>query len=115
MKDARRGEPVIDQFLHALPCEPVFLTSSPERASPVIGHTMPERRKRSAVCRDRIVVEVACHHLPQPLPLFGDRVVHAAPQLLLDVLQLRSHTVAAGLPLELEFSVARKSADKGEA
>ena len=44
-----QGQPVVDKFLHALPCEPVFLTSSPERASPVIGHIMPERRERPAI------------------------------------------------------------------
>jgi hypothetical protein len=42
-------------------------------------------------------------------------MMHAAPQLLFDVLQLRSHAVAAGLPLELEFTVAGAPADEGKA
>ena len=42
----------------------------------------------------------ACHHLPQPLSLVGDRIVHPAPELLLDLPHLGPFTVAAGPPKE---------------
>ena len=49
---------------------------------------MSERRKRPAIGRHRIVGEVAGYDLPQPSPLLRDRLVHPAPKLRLDVLQL---------------------------
>jgi len=104
MKDARLGKPVIDQPCHAIPREPVFLTAPSKRASPEVGHMVPERRKGSAIGWDRIVGKVAGHDLPQPPPLFGDRLMHPAPKLRLNVLQLAQHAVASGLPLKLESS-----------
>src|SRR6516225_1341782 len=107
MKDARLGKPVIDQLRHAIPCEPVFLTAPSKRASPEVGHMVPERRKGSAIGGDRIVGKVAGHDLPQPPPLFGDRLMHPAPpKLRLNVLQLAQHAVASGLPLKLEVPAA---------
>jgi hypothetical protein len=43
MKDARRGKPRGLKLCHATPREPIFLTASPKRAPPVVGHPMPER------------------------------------------------------------------------
>src|SRR3984893_5703084 len=115
MKDARRGKPVSDQLRHAFPCEPAFLAAPPERSPPEIGHIMPERRERPAICRDRIVGEVASHDLPQPFPLLWDRLMHSPQWLRLNVPQLSPHAVASGLPLKLEVAAARSTADEGEA
>src|SRR5690349_17262879 len=95
MKDAWLGKPVIDQLRHAVPCEPAFLTAPTKRASPEVGHMMPERRERSAIGWNRVVAEVAGHDLPQPLPLFGNGPMHSAPQLHLDVPQLPQHAVTS--------------------
>jgi len=46
--------------------------------------------------------------------LFRDRPVHALSHLRLDVLELRPHAVAPGLPLKLEVPFARFSADERE-
>src|SRR6516164_7556699 len=51
---------------------------------------------------------MACNDLPQPVTLSWDRLVHSPPQLRLDA-------VAPGLPLKLEGSPARFTADEGEA
>ena len=59
MKDDRRGKPVSDQLRHAFPCEPTFLAASPERSPSEIGDIVPERQERSAICRDRVISEVA--------------------------------------------------------
>ena len=67
---------------------------------------VPERRKGSAIGWDRIVGKVAGHDRPQPPPLFGDRLMHPAPKLRLNVLQLAQHAVASGLPLKLEVPAA---------
>ena len=57
---------------------------------------------------------MACNDLPQPVTLSWDRLVHSQPQLHLDFLELRLHAVAPGLPLKLEESPARFTADEGE-
>ena len=76
---------------------------------------MPERRERPTVCGYRIIGEVACNDLPQPVSLIWDSLVHSLPQLRLDFLELRPHAVAPGLPLKLESSPSRFAADEGEA
>lgn len=79
MKDTRLGEPIVRQLLHAVPREAVFLTAPPKRASPEICHSVPERPKRPAVCRDCKVSEMPENDLPQPFPLFRNWMVHSAP------------------------------------
>src|SRR5262249_47709136 len=88
VKNARSGKPAVDQFRHPIPREAVLLAAAPERSTPEVGHVMPERR---------------------------ERLVHSPPQLRLDFLELRPHAVAPGLPLKLEVSLARFTADEGEA
>src|SRR5499427_5686541 len=115
MKDARSGKPVVGQFRHPIPRKAVLLTAAPERSTPEVGHVMPERRERPTVCGYRVVSEMACNDLLQPVTLIWDSLVHSQPQLCLDFLELRLHTVAPGLPLKLEESPARFTADEGEA
>src|SRR5215469_6994051 len=114
MKDARYGEPGVAELRGTLPHEPTPLAASLERAPPQVGHTEPERGQRPDVRWDRIVSEVASDDLPQPFPLFGDRPVHPALQLQLDVLKFRPHAVAPGLPLKQEAPLARCSANERE-
>ena len=46
---------------------------------------VPERLQCMTIGRHRVVVEVAADDLPQPFALFGNRLVHAPPQRLLDL------------------------------
>ena len=57
-----------------------------------------ERHQCAPVGRHGVVVEVAGNDLPQPPSLFGDRLMHPPPQLLLDLPEFRPHAVAPGLP-----------------
>jgi len=52
--------------------------------------------------------------LPQPFSLVGDRPVHPPSQVRLDVLELRPHAVASGLPQKLEVPFACFPADERE-
>src|SRR5215472_1963716 len=115
MKDARSGKPVVGQFRHSIPREAVLLAAAPERPTPEVGHVMPELRERPSICGYRIVSEMACNDLLQPVALIWDSLVHSQAQLRLDFLELRLQTVAPGLPLKLEESPARFTADEGEA
>ncbi len=76
MKDLRLGEPIVHQLLHALPGEAILLAAPPKRASPEIGHFVPERSNCPAVCGNREVGEMPVNDLPQPFPLFRDWTVH---------------------------------------
>src|SRR3982074_2645923 len=76
---------------------------------------MPERRERPAICGYRIIGEVACNDLPQPVSLSWDSLVHSLPQLTLDFLQLCPHAVAPGELVKLEGSPSRSGAEEGEA
>jgi hypothetical protein len=63
----------------------------------------------TSVCWHCVVVEVAADDPPQPLPLLGDRLVHAPSQCLLNLPQLRLHAVSPGFPLNLEFAAGGAS------
>jgi hypothetical protein len=62
-----------------------------------------------------VIGEESTDNLPQPSPLFGDRLMHSPSQLLLDLSKLRAHAVPPGLPLELEMPLAGFAADEREA
>jgi len=115
MTDTRRGKPVVGQFRHSIPCEAVLLAAPPKRSTPEVSDIVAERQERPTICGYRIIGEVACNNLPQPVSLFWDSLVHSLPQLRLDFLKLRPHAVAPGLPLKLEGSPSRFSADEGKA
>jgi len=115
MKDARRGKPAVGQFRHPIPREAVLLAAPPKRSTPEVDQVMPKRCERPTIRGNRIISEVACNDLPQPVALSWDSLVHSPPQLHLDFLELRPHAVAPGLPLKLEGSSARFTADEGEA
>jgi hypothetical protein len=58
---------------------------------------------------------MAGNDLLQPVTLIWDSLVHSQPQLRLDFPELRLHAVAPSLPLKLEESSARFTADEGKA
>lgn len=114
MKDSGRRQPRISKFRHSLPCQVVLLTSTPKRSSPEIADIVAERAERPGIRRHSVVCEEPRDHCPQPSALFGDGVVHAATQFLLDLAKLRPHAVAPALALELEGSASRPAANERE-
>jgi hypothetical protein len=82
------------------------------RSTTEVGQVMPERRKLPTICGHRIIGEMAYNDLPQPETLSWDSLVHSQPQLRLDFLELCPHAVAPGLPLKVEGSPARFTADE---
>src|SRR5262245_12961635 len=115
MKDTRFWEPLVNQPGHASPVETRQLAASGEHPMPAFGDLGPECHERSTVRRYCVVIEVAAHDIPKPLPLYRDRLVHAPSHLLFDHPQLRPHAVPPGLPFDLKFALASLSADEGEA
>src|ERR1700751_4087181 len=115
MKDAWWREPLIGQLCDPFPLHAVFLTKPPQRASPEFRDQEEERRQRGTVGRHGVIVEVSAGDLCQPLPLWGERLVHEPSQHLLDLLKLRPHAVASALPRDEELACAAFAADEGEA
>jgi hypothetical protein len=103
------------KILHPVPCDAAALAASPQRAVPEAGHMVPETAQRPMVGRNRMVGEVAAHDPLQPGSLLRDRLMPSPPQPLLDLLELRLHAVAPGLPLDEEAAGTRLAAEHGEA
>src|SRR5450755_1166699 len=112
MKDAGWREPVRGNLRHPLPGQIGRLTATTERAVPELRDVVSEGQKRARVGRHGVVRKVPAYNRLQPLPLFGKGLMHALPQLLLDLSEFRSHAIAARLALELEGSSPRLAADE---
>src|SRR5215813_3806022 len=114
MEDMRFREPLVDQLLYSFPREAVPLAAPPEHAKPEMGDVVPEPCKCATIRRYRMVVEVACNDLLQPLSLFGNWLMHPLSQFLLNLLQLSLHAVPPGLPLDQEVTAPGFAADEGK-
>jgi hypothetical protein len=75
---------------------------------------LSERVQGVDVRGDGVIRKVSCHHLPQPFPLFCNRVMPPTLQLITDVSQRRAHAVAATVPAQQESAIAPLPADVGE-
>src|SRR5580704_2104106 len=115
MKDFRFRQPVVSQPRHPPPRGAILLAAPPKAASPYRHHVIAEGTQRRAVGRHGVIGEESTDNLPQPSPLFGDRLMHSPSQLLRDLSKLRAHAVPPGLPLELEMPLAGFAADEREA
>src|ERR687890_1089487 len=114
MKDPGLGEKLVGYFQDPLPRRSVLLAAAPERTPPQADDMEPEGSECLDVGRHRVVGEVAGDDLLQPVPLFRDRLVQSSPHLLLDLLELFRHAVAAGFPVDPEVAPSRGAADEGE-
>jgi hypothetical protein len=55
---------------------------------------MPERGERPTVRGNRIVGEMACHDLPQPVSLRWDRPMHSTPGSVADLVEIGGGVVS---------------------
>jgi hypothetical protein len=106
MKDTGFGEKVVSQPFDPVPGHAILLAPSPERTQPEFGDVVAERVKRATICRHRMIREEAGYDLPQPFPLFGDRLMHSPSHLLLDLLERRPHAIDTGFSLQCEAPAA---------
>jgi len=114
MTDERFWEPVISQLLHPDPCHRILLAASSKRPPPKIRDIVPEHPQRRAIVRHGVIVEETGNDLPQPFPLFRDRLMQSPSQLLFYHLQSCLHAVPSGSSLDDEFTPAGFAADEGE-
>jgi hypothetical protein len=79
-----------------------------------MDHMFTKSRERLQVRRHCVVCKEAADDFPEPFSLFGNWLMPPRSQLLLDLLELCSHAVAPGFPLEKEPAPARFAADESE-
>src|SRR5262245_55201878 len=115
MKDAGLGEPVVSQPRHSRPGEVTVLTATPQRLPPASDDLIADEPPCVSIGRHCVVVVEASNNLLQPDPLFGDRLMHPLSQFLLDLLELYTHAITPGLPLEEKLPAARCATHKDEA
>ena len=78
------------------------LAATPERLQPRARDLPPERLKRHEVPRHCVIVEVALHHRPQPVPSLGNPLMPALAQLLPYRLQFTPQPLLDRLPPDFE-------------
>ena len=94
MERSRLRKPSLGQNESARPVNPVFLTPSANGTPPESKHPIAEHAQTREVSWYRVVIEVALDDRPEPSSGLGQRIVHAHPKLLLDLVQLASHAFA---------------------
>src|SRR2546428_6810829 len=115
VKYPRLRKAVVRELLHPSPGESAVLAASAEYPSPPLGDLVSEDHESTAVRRHGVAAEQPPDDPPPPFPLLGGGLVHPPSQDPLDVLELRPHAVAPGLPFDQEAAPAGFAADEGEA
>ena len=90
-------QPAINQTNHAFPSESAFLLASTlKRVTPISPNLKPKHIQRVLIRRHSKIPVVPSNNRPQPLPNFGNRIVHPFAQFDFDFLQLRSQSLLVG-------------------
>jgi hypothetical protein len=82
--------------MHPCPVAAVALATLDQLRTPQPSQPSPKHPQAAEVPGYRMVVEVALHDRPEPLPRGGDRFVPTPPKLLLDLLQLPPQALRDG-------------------
>src|SRR5437016_8786323 len=80
MKNLGDGEPLGRKTLQERPRIPAPLTATPNRTQPALAYLVPKVAKTGEIAGNRVIVEVALHHAPQPSPDLGQRLMHSPPK-----------------------------------
>jgi len=115
MKNARSGQPGLQEPRHPLPSSPRSLAPAHQCALPELSDAYPEDHQGPIIRRHRVVGIEAPDYLPQPCPLFRDRLVTPSLQFALHSLDRGLQPVASGPPQKLEAARTFLPADHREA
>src|SRR5215472_17208630 len=96
--DAGRGQPALNQPMHAVPQHTAGLTAARQRAMPEPADLKPQQGERVAVHGYPEVADVPSDHRAQPLALLRDGSVHAPLELSFYFAQLSLQPSAHRLP-----------------
>src|SRR6516225_5133847 len=76
VKDAWLWEPLVREPVDPVPPRAVLLAAPRQRAHPEHHDVVPERGQGVDDGWHCVIGKEACRHLPKPLSLAGDRIVH---------------------------------------
>ena len=107
MADAGRRQPAADEPWHSLPQNATFLAPSSQDFVPEVAHGETKMSQSMSVARYSEVTEMPTYNGLQQLADFRNRIMHASPQLDLDLLQLGLHALANRLPKHQKPSLFR--------
>src|SRR4029453_2270093 len=113
--NTRGGQPTPEEPPHPLPGQAPALPATPQRAVPQSTNLKVERVQGWPVHGYPVVPQVPLDDRPQPRAHHGNRNVHAAPQLGLDLAQLRLQPLPDRLPHHREAPIPLLPADVREA
>src|ERR1017187_5369820 len=87
-------KPALGYCKHALPRQLTLLAAAAKNVPPHANHAFPEHAEAVQISGYCVVVEVALQDCAEPFASVRHGVVHARTELLLDLSQLRPHTLA---------------------
>src|ERR1039457_4903039 len=87
-------KPPLGNREHAFPRHPTLLAATAQNVPPHANHAFPEHAEAVQISGYCVVVEVALQDCAEPFASVRHGVVHARTELLLDLSQLRPHTLA---------------------
>src|SRR6185503_4732931 len=114
MTDPGRRNPPLHLTGEVCPRKPRFLTSAPQRPVPELGHMVDEAVQARTVERHPVVLIVPPQHRAHPFALFPQVSMHALPEFLLQLSQLRLHPLPHRLAKHREPPPSRLPADVRE-
>lgn len=114
MADAGRRQPAVDEPCHSFPRDASSLAPSSQYLVPELAHGKTKVSESIPIARYSVVSNVPAHHGLQPRADFGNRVMHAPPQLGFHRLQLGLQSLADRLPQHGEPSFAGPPTNMGE-
>src|SRR6266571_2511239 len=115
MTNTRWRQPALNEPPHPLPSDAGGLAPSPKRTAPEAPNLEAKRKQRRAVHGHPVVPQMPPHDRAQPPAHHRDRSVQAAPQLGLDLAELRLQPLPERLPHHREPSIPLLPADVREA
>src|SRR5712671_4611839 len=106
MTNKSRRKPSVDQPIHSLPGDSVFLAPAPQGLVPVTPHLGSKDIERMTVCRHSVIPDVPSHYRAEPGSDFGNRIVHASAQLGFHFFELGSKPLRDRMPNDRVHSIA---------
>src|SRR4051812_5774968 len=90
MVDLNFWEPAVNKSLHSWPCQVTLLASPSKHMEPVTTDLVTKITQSAGVVWNSVITVVSTNDRPQPLPLFGNGLMHAPAQLCFHLLKLCS-------------------------
>ncbi len=113
--DPERRHTAEPEFFHALPCQPVFLTTASEGPVPVPNQAADKGTQGWSIARLPVVLKMSLEDGADVETLLRNGLVHPAAKFLFEIFELAPHALLVELPKHDEFPLARPVAAMGKA